>query len=75
MIYAHSQTVAGPVLALSLAGVAAAIGVSKRTAAAWRQRGLLLEPAIQHGRIIRWLVSDVQAWIARGGPARGRDNG
>lgn len=58
-----SQEVVGPTLALNLAGVAKALGVSLRTAQHWRQRGILPEPDLACGRVLRWSLPSIRSWL------------
>jgi hypothetical protein len=62
-----SKTGPAVVLAVDLAGFARSIGISKRLASEWRRRKLLPEPDICRGRVIRWRLSTIEAWLATGG--------
>lgn len=56
-----------PRLALRLVEVAAAIGVSRRTLCEWLARRAFPAPDLRRGRVMRWRVETVRAWLAANG--------
>ncbi|NLE57069.1 MAG: XRE family transcriptional regulator [Planctomycetes bacterium] len=48
-----------------MAGVAQALGISKRLAQSWRALNILPEPDLHIGRTLRWKPSTIQDWLDR----------
>jgi hypothetical protein len=56
--------------AVDLRGLAMMLCVSLSSAKTLRTDGKLPSPCLEHGRIIRWSVDEVRAWIVAGCPGR-----
>lgn len=57
-------------LALSAEEAAAAHGVSVRTWWSWDRKGLVPEPDLRIGKVVRWKVTTLSDWLAAGAPDR-----
>lgn len=66
----NKQTVFEPLLprnlTLSPVGVAARVGVHRATIFKWVKADIFPQPTIRAGRVVRWSVKAVDAWIEKG---------
>src|SRR4051794_7927228 len=74
LIESHSVSAAeGDALqveAIDIEGVAVMLGVSKSRARQMHDDGRIPLPVIEDGRIIRWAVLEIRAWLLAGAPRR-----
>ena len=57
-------------LAVSARQLARMLGLSVRTIRAMDAGGKLPRPVKLHGHSVRWVLSEIEAWLAEGAPVR-----
>jgi hypothetical protein len=61
-------------LLIDAAGAAALADVSRAVWFRWQSAGFCPAAVLRRGRVVRWSVDELTAWIAAGCPARDRWN-